>query len=97
MFKEKKQTKTITLDGIDTGDKYMRKIVERSTGKSIMVDTYDVCVAFGVTNPSLFQAVKKLLCPGTRTVAKDKTTDLYEALNSVDVGIQLEKAYGVIK
>lgn len=43
---------------------YVRRI-SNATG-SVVVDIYDVLVAFGVTNPAAQHAVKKLLCAGRR-------------------------------
>lgn len=47
------------------------------------IDVYRVLELFGVTNPALQHAVKKLLCAGQRG-AKDYRKDLQEAMDSID-------------
>lgn len=46
------------------------------------VDVYRVLVLFGVTNPCIQHAVKKLLCAGNRGV-KDELKDVQEAIASL--------------
>ncbi len=46
------------------------------------VDVYRVLVLFGVTNPCLQHAIKKLLCAGNRGV-KDELKDVQEAIASL--------------
>ena len=46
------------------------------------IDVYRVLVLFGVTNPCLQHAIKKLLCAGQRG-AKDKKQDVQEAIASL--------------
>ena len=46
------------------------------------IDVYRVLVLFGVTNPCLQHAIKKLLCAGQRGV-KDQKQDLQEAIASL--------------
>ena len=46
------------------------------------VDVYRVLILFGVTDPCLQHAIKKLLCSGERG-AKDKTQDVQEAISSL--------------
>ncbi len=46
------------------------------------VDVYRVLVLFGVTNPCLQHAIKKLLCAGQRGV-KDELKDVQEAIASL--------------
>ena len=46
------------------------------------IDVYRVLILFGVTDPCLQHAIKKLLCAGNRG-AKDKTQDVQEAINSL--------------
>lgn len=60
--------------------KYHRNI------RGVEVDTYDICRAFGVTDPALAHAVKKILMPGTRG-AKGLAQDLEEARWSLDNAI----------
>jgi len=67
--------------------KYHRQI------RTEAVDVYDVLTAFDVRNPAIQHAVKKLLAPGQRG-AKDKLTDLREALQSIERAIQIEDAEG---
>lgn len=46
------------------------------------VDVYRVLDLFGVTNPCLQHAIKKLLCAGNRGV-KDELKDVQEAIASL--------------
>ena len=46
------------------------------------IDVYRVLVLFGVTNPCIQHAVKKLLCAGQRGV-KDQKQDVQEAIASL--------------
>ena len=46
------------------------------------VDVYRVLILFGVTDPCLQHAIKKLLCAGNRG-AKDKTQDVQEATSGL--------------
>ena len=57
------------------------------------IDVYDVLTLFNVTNPALQHAIKKLLCPGQRTQAKDKIQDLREAILSIERAIEMEFMY----
>ena len=49
----------------------------------VIVDVYDVLVAFEVTCPATAHAIKKLLMPGARGT-KSKNTDLNEAIQSIE-------------
>lgn len=55
------------------------------------VDVYDVLVAFGVTNPALAHAIKKMLKPGQRG-HKDTVTDIEEAIQSLQRAKEIEEA-----
>ena len=46
------------------------------------IDVYRVLLLFGVTNPCLQHAIKKLLCAGNRGV-KDERKDVQEAIASL--------------
>ena len=46
------------------------------------IDVYRVLVLFGVTNPCVQHAIKKLLCAGQRG-AKDERRDVQEAIASL--------------
>ena len=46
------------------------------------IDVYRVLVLFGVTDPCLQHAIKKLLCAGNRGV-KDELKDVQEAIASL--------------
>ena len=46
------------------------------------IDVYRVLILFGVTDPCLQHAIKKLLCAGNRG-AKDKQQDVQEAISSL--------------
>lgn len=56
----------------------------------VVVDVYDVIVAFEVTNPAIAHCVKKLLCPGRRHL-KTKRQDLLEAEVALTRAIELEE------
>lgn len=58
--------------------------------RSESVDVYDVLVAFGVTNPAVQHAIKKLLAPGQRGY-KDTIQDLTEARQSIDRAIEIQQ------
>ena len=64
-------------------NKYKRNI------NGVEADVYDVLVAFGVTNPAIAHAVKKLLAGGQRGY-KDKEQDYKESIVSIERGIELE-------
>lgn len=68
------------MSSLTKPSKYHRDI------RGVMVDTYDICRAFGVTDPALAHALKKILMPGTRG-AKDLIQDLEEARWSLDNAI----------
>lgn len=67
-----------------TQNKYQRKV------KGVVIDVYDVLVAWEVTNPAVQHAIKKLLQPGQRG-HKDVTTDLAEAGQSIGRAIEIER------
>lgn len=46
------------------------------------IDVYRVLILFGVTDPCLQHAIKKLLCAGKRGV-KDELKDVQEAISSL--------------
>ena len=81
-----------TSDGISGAaikpkpNKYQRKI------KGVVIDVYDVLVAFGVTNPAIAHAVKKLLMPGQRG-HKDRATDIDEAIASLHRAREIEEPW----
>lgn len=62
----------------------------REIKPGVFVDVYDVLVAFGVTNPAIAHALKKLLCPGQRG-QKSLRQDLLEA------GVALQRAIDIIE
>jgi len=69
-------------NNIDKGDKYKKTICDNK-GNSVIIDVYDVLVAFEITCPAMQHSIKKLLCAGNRG-HKDKLTDLDEAKHSID-------------
>jgi len=82
---------------MDKGEKYRKVITGKTinTGaitryESVIVDVYDVLVAFKVTDPAVQHAVKKLLAMGQRG-HKDKMTDLKEAHWQLERAMQLEE------
>lgn len=77
-------------------NKYQKKIVGKTDdlfGKpmsvTVVVDVYDVIMAWGVTNPAIQHAIKKLLQPGERG-HKTRAQDLKEAMQSLQRAIELE-------
>lgn len=66
-----------------TVNKYQREIKP-----GVFVDVYDVIVAFGVSNPGIQHAIKKLLCAGSRG-HKDERTDYEEAYVAIFRAIEL--------
>lgn len=54
--------------------------------KGVKMDVYDVLSAWGVTDPAIQHAIKKLLQPGARG-HKSKAQDLQEALQSIQRAI----------
>lgn len=62
----------------------------REIKPGVMVDVYDVLMAFEVTNPALAHGLKKLLCPGQRGT-KSWEEDMKEGLWLVQVAMELEK------
>jgi len=69
--------------------KYHRKITNRKTKESIMVDVYDVSEAFPTPCPALEHAKKKVLAAGKRG-HKDYLEDLYDIQSSINSAIELE-------
>jgi hypothetical protein len=74
-------------------NKYQRTIYgSLADGKrqSVIIDVYDVLVAFDVSCPATSHAIKKLLCAGSRG-HKDETQDLEEAGQAIRRAIELSK------
>lgn len=69
--------------------KYNRAIVDKN-GTVIVVDVYDVLVAFDVRCPAMQHAIKKMLCSGLRG-HKDSKQDKAEAIASIKRSIELEE------
>ena len=65
----------------------------REIKSGVFVDVYNVLMAFGVTNPAMQHALKKMLAPGQRGV-KDTIQDMKEAIQSIERAIELEQAKG---
>lgn len=63
----------------------------REIKSGVFVDTYDVLMAFEVTNPAMQHALKKMLAPGQRGV-KDTIQDMKEAIQSIERAIELEQS-----
>jgi len=74
-------------DKVDKGDKY-NKTIHDDEGNNIVVDVYDVLVAFDVTCPATAHAIKKILCAGQRG-HKSYTEDINEAVVSLERAKQL--------
>ena len=71
------------------GSKYLRPIVDPTSGKISHVDVYAVLEAFGVTCPAQAHAIKKLLMPGERGKG-DAMSDLVGARAAVSRAVELE-------
>lgn len=52
------------------------------------IDIYRVLDLFGVTDPAIAHAIKKLLCPGLRG-AKPAEQDIREAIDSLNRKLQM--------
>lgn len=53
------------------------------------IDVYRVLKLFGVTDPCIQHAVKKLLVAGGRGAGKDPERDLREAVDSINRALQM--------
>lgn len=62
------------------------------------LDVYRVLQLFGVTDPCLQHAIKKLLCAGVRGV-KDQSKDIREAIDTLNRSLEMqqEDSTGVVK
>lgn len=60
--------------------------------KGVEIDVYDVLVVFGVSDPAVAHAIKKLLAGGRRGY-KDYQQDLEEAKVSIDRAIELHQEF----
>jgi hypothetical protein len=64
-------------------NKYQKKI------KNTYIDVYDILCAYGVSNPAVAHAIKKLLMPGQRG-HKNATTDIKEAISALNRALELQ-------
>lgn len=71
--------------GSSQGNKY-----QRAVKPGVLVDVYDVLVAFNVTCPALAHGVKKMLAPGQRGV-KSSIQDKQEAIAALQRSIEIEQ------
>lgn len=55
------------------------------------VDVYRVLKLFGVTDPSIAHAAKKLLVAGGRGAGKDITQDVQEAIDSLQRFLEMQR------
>lgn len=55
------------------------------------VDVYRVLRLFGVTDPSIAHAAKKLLVAGGRGAGKDITQDVQEAIDSLQRSLEMQQ------
>lgn len=69
--------------------KYKREITNEE-GHKIVVDVYDVLIAFNVTCPARAHAVKKLLCTGIRGKG-DSVQDLTESVMAIERSLDIER------
>ena len=76
------------------GKKYLREIHDARLNEhqSVMVDVYEVLIAFEVICPARQHAIKKLLCAGQR-LKGDVASDLAGALAAVNRAIELERRF----
>lgn len=54
------------------------------------IDVYRVLELFGVTDPCLQHAIKKLLCAGVRGV-KDQSKDIQEAIDALNRSLEMRQ------
>ena len=54
------------------------------------LDVYRVLQLFGVTDPCLQHAIKKLLCAGVRGV-KDQSKDIQEAIDALNRSLEMRR------
>ncbi len=54
------------------------------------IDVYRVLELFGVTDPCLQHAIKKLLCAGVRGV-KDQSKDIQEAIDALNRSLEMRR------
>lgn len=76
----------------NTPEKYKTTIKNRN-GESLVCDVYDIVKAFGISEGSHFQGVKKALCPGIRGV-KDFEQDLTESIQCLEIAKLMGKNEG---
>lgn len=74
-----------------SGNKYHRPIpgAGSSKGESILVDVYSVIEAFGVQEPGMQQAIKKILCARIRGKG-DRRQDIQEAIDALTRQLEIE-------
>ena len=71
------------IDAIQASDKLQSKYHKKLFGKDVTIDVYDVLNAYGVDNPAIAHAIKKLLMAGQRGY-KDFQQDLQESIDSIE-------------
>lgn len=69
--------------------KYKRGITNEE-GHKIVVDVYDVLIAFNVICPARAHAIKKLLCTGIRGKG-DSMQDLTESVMAIERSLDIER------
>ncbi len=77
------------------GGKYHRNVHDTGGAYLGVVDVYCVLDAFGVTNPGVQHAVKKLLCSGIRDKGPVEQ-DLIEAIESIERALIIHKKESVL-
>jgi len=68
---------------------------KKDVSKYAIIDIYRVLRLYGVTDPSISHAVKKLLCPGGRG-GKSTRQDVQEAIDSLKRYLEMEDEDGEI-
>ena len=85
---------TIAQNG-NNGEHYEENKYKRRVGDTgLYIDVYDVIAVFGVNNPALQHAIKKILCTGTRGY-KDFDQDILEAIQALERAPDVQRLMGV--
>lgn len=72
---------------MNSGEKYKR-LIHDTEGRTLgSVDVYGVLRAFGVSDPAVAHAVKKLLCAGLRGKGGERQ-DLSEAVDAIQAKLK---------
>lgn len=75
-----------------SGNKYHRPVFCLEQYEDTRIDVYRVLDAFGVQNPGIQHAIKKLLCSGLRGKG-DTLQDLEEAKDAITEAIKIQRRF----